>query len=247
MQAGSVVVTYVSSPMATWTCLVVLLSIHLAMNHAAVRAVSMHSLNRQRANIVLSSLFDGKGALTPEIVSFYERIFDWDGALRWRGSAPFGKARIGISLQDLLKVLAPKHPRTGAIRDGKSILMAVTRLHKDEDFLVWYDAPQRTSLIVLKEGASSRAQLKGWALGLLAAHRLKNEDATSATTDKVLQLVESTLREVSYQWDDYMDQMKTAGWDLDVASLETASGTRLCLHTERMQDEVKKDVDRAAY
>lgn len=47
-QAGSLVVSYVSSPLATWSCLVLLLSIHLAMNRAAVKSVSMHSLNRQR-------------------------------------------------------------------------------------------------------------------------------------------------------------------------------------------------------
>lgn len=242
MQAGSVVVTYVSSPMATWTCLIMLLSIHLATNLAAVRAVCMHNLNRQRANIVLSNFFDGKGVLTPEVVSLYERIFEWDGVLRWKGSAPFGKARIGVPMQDILNVLAPTrtHHATGAIRDKKSVLKTLIRLHKEEDFLVWYDTPQKTAIIVLKEGASPRAHLKAWALGLYVAHRFKGEDATSATTDKVIQLIESTLRQISNQWDDYIERMKAAGWDLDMANLETASGTRVCLRNASMQGKVKE-------
>ncbi len=241
MQAGSVVVTYVSSPMATWTCLIMLLSIHLATNHAAVRAISMQSLNRQRANIVLSNFFDGKGILTPEVVSIQERIFEWDGVLRWRGSAPFAKARIGVPLQDILNLLAPTHHVTGAIRDGKSVLKTLIRLHKDEDFLVWYDGLQQTACIILKEGASPRAHLKAWALGLCAAHRFENEAATSATADKVLQLIESTLQDISNQWDDYLEQMTDAGWDVDMANLETVSGTRVGLRTESMQGTVKKE------
>lgn len=237
MQAGSVVVTYVSSPMATWTCLIMLLSIHLATNHAAVRAVCMRSLNRQRANIVLSNILDGKGVLTPEVVSMHERIFEWDGVLRWRGSAPFGTARIGVPLHYLLKVLAPNrtHPVTGAIRDGISVLKTLTRLYKDEDFLVWYDSPRKTAIIVLKEGASPGAHLKAWALGLCAAHRFEDEDATSATTDKVFQLVKSTLQEICDQWDDDIEQMKAAGWDIDMTKLETTPGTRVCFSNQGMQ------------
>ena len=94
-----------------------LISVHLATNHAAVRSVSMRSMNRQRANIVLSHLFHDKRALTPEEVSFEERIFEWDGVLRWKGSAPIAKARIGVSLRCLLTSLAPAHDVTGAISD----------------------------------------------------------------------------------------------------------------------------------
>lgn len=236
------VVSYVSSPMATWTCLVMLLSIHLATNYAAVRSVSMHTLNRQRANVVLSNFFDGKGILTPEVVSFHERIFEWDGVLRWKGSAPFAKARIGVPLQDILHSLAPMHHATAAIRDGNSVVKALTRLFKDEDFLVWYDTSQKTGLIVLKEGASARAHLKAWALGLYAAHRVEVQDATSATIDRVLEQIKSTLREISNQWDSYIEQMKAAGWDIDTSNLETASGTRVCVCTESMQGKLKKQV-----
>ncbi|KKK15012.1 hypothetical protein AOCH_005269 [Aspergillus ochraceoroseus] len=57
MLVGSVVVSHVTSFAATWLCLLSLLALHLIFNYAAVRSVQMTSLNRQRANIVFSTLF----------------------------------------------------------------------------------------------------------------------------------------------------------------------------------------------
>lgn len=232
VQTGSIVVAYVSSSMGTWTCLVLLLSVHLATNHAAVRSVSMRSLNRQRANIVLSNLLQDKRALTPEEVSFEERVFEWDGVLRWKGSAPIAKARIGVSLRCLLSSLAPAHDVTGAISDENLILQHLTRIYSLESFLLWYDARRRVAYIILKEQASSRSQLKAWALALWVAHRLEDGHATSATIDKIIGLLESSLIEICNQWDDCMECMKAAGWDMDIASLETTSAIRIRLHAE---------------
>ena len=232
MQTGSVVVAYVSSSMATWACLVLLISVHLATNHAAVRSVSMRSMNRQRANIVLSQLFHDKRALTPEEVSFEERIFEWDGVLRWKGSAPIAKARIGVSLRCLLTSLAPAHDVTGAICDENLVLRHLTRIYDLESFLLWYDARRKVAYIILKEQASSRSQLKAWALALWVAHRLENEHATGATIDKTVELLESSLIDICNQWDDCIERMKAAGWDVDIASLETTSATRIRLHAE---------------
>ncbi|PKY04044.1 DUF647-domain-containing protein [Aspergillus campestris IBT 28561] len=58
MLVGSLVVSHITSYTATWISLITLLTVHLGMNYAAVRAVQMTSLNRQRANIVFSTLLD---------------------------------------------------------------------------------------------------------------------------------------------------------------------------------------------
>ncbi|CAF9913255.1 MAG: hypothetical protein ALECFALPRED_008732 [Alectoria fallacina] len=235
MLAGSVVVSYVSSPIATWSWLIVLLSIHLAMNHAAVRAVSLHSLNRQRANIVLSNLLVDNRVMTPDEVSTQERIFEWDGVLRWRGSLPFAKATIGVPLHSLLKTLAPAHNVTGAIRDGDRFLERLISIYSHEDFLVWYDSPKRTAYIVLKGQASAKAQLKAWALALWGAHRFGKQHATGAYTDNMLQLLEMTLRDISNQWDDSIERIRAAGWDVDIANLETSPGSRIRLTAESLE------------
>ena len=233
MQAGSIVVSYISSPVGTWSCLIVLLSIHLAMNYAAVRAVSLHSLNRQRANLVLSNLLEDNRVMTPVEVSFQERIFEWDGVLRWRGSLPFAKATIGVSLHSLLKTLAP-HTVTGAIRDGNLIFERLVRIYSHEEFLVWYDSPKRTAYIVLKGQASAKAQLKAWALAIWGAHRFEKQYATGANTEHLLQLLEMTLRNISDQWDDSMERIRAVGWDIDIANLETSSGLRISVNAESL-------------
>ncbi|KAL9002693.1 MAG: hypothetical protein Q9188_004389 [Gyalolechia gomerana] len=230
MLVGSVVVSYVSSPAMTWTCLILLLSVHLGMNRAAVRAVSMHSLNRQRANIVFSTYLDQDKVLTPKEVSLQERIFEWDGVLRWRGSSPLAKGRIGLSMQDLLASLAPAHSRTGSIRDGEAKIMRLLRLYSQEDFLVWYDAPHRVGHISLKEGAAVGWQLKAWALTLWIAHRHSmgvEAHATGASSESMFDLHRATLQDLSSRWPECVKRMRSAGWDVDVACLETTSGSRI--------------------
>ncbi|KAJ5514802.1 hypothetical protein N7463_004354 [Penicillium fimorum] len=107
MLVGSVVISHITSFTTTWFILLLLLSLHLSMNYAAVRAVQMTSLNRQRANITFSALLDSDKSLalalnldatptpapiptktkwtilTPAQVSKHERIFHRDGALQW--------------------------------------------------------------------------------------------------------------------------------------------------------------------
>ncbi|KAL8681693.1 MAG: hypothetical protein Q9186_002210 [Xanthomendoza sp. 1 TL-2023] len=232
MLAGSVVVSYVSSPMTTWTCLILLLSIHLAMNRAAVRSVSMHSLNRQRANLVLSTYLDQGRILDPKEVAVQERIFEWDGVLRWRGSSPFAAAKIGLNLRALLASLGPAQSRTGSIRDAEARLAKLIPVYTQEDFLVWYDAPKRLGHIILKEGAAAKSQLKAWALMLCIAHRhhaAGQGDAISAGFEANQEVHRTTLQQVSSWWPGCVEQLRTAGWEVDTASLETRSGSRIRL------------------
>ncbi|KAL8955739.1 MAG: hypothetical protein Q9193_006520 [Seirophora villosa] len=243
MLAGSVVVSYVSSPLATWSCLILLLSVHLAMNRAAVRAVQMRTLNRQRANLVFSTFLDQNKVLTPKEVSLQERIFEWDGVLRWRGSDAFAAATIGLPLRHLLAALAPAHEMTGSIRDGEAKVMRIIRLYSQEEFLVWYDAPQQVGHITLKEGAGSKSQLKAWALLLWIAHRHRTyraggADATSAGFEPRLDLHRKALQELTStsRWLECVHRMQMAGWNLDTASLETTPGSRVHVKAETTDD-----------
>lgn len=223
------IVAHVSSPLATWSCLVVLLSIHLAMNHAAVRAVSMNTLNRQRANIVLSTYLEHGWVMTPTEVSQQERIFEWDGVLRWQGSSVLAYAKIGGRLQGLLASLAPSHQMTGSTSDADFLLKKLIALYVLEDYLLWYSARDRVVYIVLSDRAGSSTQLKAWAHGLLTVHRLDGDVAIGATDEQLLSILRATLTDISRCWGACTTQLSTAGWDLEVASLETASGTRIRL------------------
>ena len=234
LQAGSLVVSFVKSPLATWSCLILLLSIHLAMNHAAVRAVSMHTLNRQRANIVISTMFDVNKTLTPDEVSVQERIFESDGALRWRGTDRIGTAIIGVSLQSMIISLGHPHQVTGAIRSASIDLERLVSVFQDEEYLLWYERSRRLAMIVIKGEASPQSQLKAWSHALLMAHGHASEDAASAKRnsmdEETLQRLQETLKEISLHWKESLMELEESGWDLSTASLETTSSTRIRLH-----------------
>ena len=239
-------VSHVSSPMATWSCLILLLSLHLAMNHAAVRSVSMRNLNRQRANIVLSNLIEDNKVLAPQDVSQNERIFEWDGILRWKGSPGEGKAYMGVTMQQFMSTFTRTHSRTGAMRDVNLHLQKIVEMYRKEDFLFWCDRSQRIGYIVLKESATPEAQLKVWAVALLVLHRLKTHPhATSAiieTNEMIFDMMDTTLREMTDRWSDWMQRLEASGWDIQVASLETLSGTRICLGVDEEHNESSRSI-----
>ncbi|KAJ5257230.1 hypothetical protein N7478_013334 [Penicillium angulare] len=109
MLVGSVVISHISGFKTTWIALIALLTTHLAMNYKAVRAVQMTSINRQRANIIFSTILSQeyenqstailegnakpqtKSKLqetpltipTPAQVAYQERIFHTANALEW--------------------------------------------------------------------------------------------------------------------------------------------------------------------
>lgn len=253
-------VSHISSATATWSCLILLLSIHLAMNHAAVRSVSMRTLNRQRANIVLSHLIDDNKVLTPQQVSQLERVFEWDGILRWKGSMTVeGKAHIGVTLQTLICNLThtQAHSRTGAIRDVDFHLQRLVEMYKDEDFLFWCDRAQRMGYIILKDSATPGTQLKAWAVALWVSHRLNIRHVTkthphpdphatirAAATptnevDATFETMQQILHDLTDRWDEWTHQLEAAGWDIQVASLETQSGTRI-QQQQRQHSSVEK-------
>ncbi|EME81581.1 uncharacterized protein MYCFIDRAFT_100197, partial [Pseudocercospora fijiensis CIRAD86] len=81
MLTGSLLVNWISGHWATWTALILMLSVHLEANRRAVRAIVMQTLNRQRATVVYHRLCVGH-IPRPAEVSRVERIFERNGAVR---------------------------------------------------------------------------------------------------------------------------------------------------------------------
>jgi hypothetical protein len=215
--------------MATWSTLIALLSIHLATNYAAVNSVNMHSLNRQRANIVLSSLLHDGRILTPAGVSARERIFERDGALRWTDGSVLGHCRIGVPLETMLHYMGHRHKRSGAIDLQDLSLAELVRLYQDEAYLLWSCGSE--AVIVLKQDCTPLDQLKAWAQALLLARkgtmRTKLRDAQHDTSGGRLAEFRSSLEEAQKLFTAYETKLRDAGWDLDVAVLETRAGVRI--------------------
>lgn len=233
----------ITSPVATWCTLILLLSLHLGTNYAAVRSVSMQLLNRQRANILFSNVFQDGVVLSPIEVSARERIFERDGVLRWMDGTVLGKCRIGVSLEELLGRLGSKHKQSGSVAMHAIDLSDLLSVFQAEAYILWPASPAYEALIVLKAGCGPIDQLRAWAHALLLAKRAQRRRRDGDTVGKpddaavgaaaqyrhyglIAELAE-TLSEVRTMFDKYGDAMRSKGWDLEAAALETQAGMRL--------------------
>ncbi|KAK4991797.1 hypothetical protein LTR50_001614 [Elasticomyces elasticus] len=238
MLAGSVVVSWVTTPLSTWTTLVLLLAIHLGTNHAAVRAVSMDTLNRQRANIVCSHMLARQTVLTPRQVSRVERIFERDGVLRWCDGEVLGYCRIGVSFGTLLGCFGRAHDKTRSRHVSSAPLSALLDVFDKEPYIMWFDLPAGTAYIVLRQGCSPQSQIEAWCHALLVARNLSGADKTGAdaelaSEETCIGTIRDTLPAVHAALETYGPRLRDVGWNLDVASLETHSGCRVSLSRPR--------------
>ena len=208
----------------------------------------MHTLNRQRANTVFSTLVETDVVLTPEQVAQQERIFERDGVLRWRASNVLGYCKIGISLKILLHSLGQSNFSSGSFSGIQSQLAELMQLYQRESYVLWYDRKQNQAHIILKEGASPSARLKAWSHALVTVKEAngakphddgRENDEAIMTQEKALpgntsttqfhqtmHLLRKTLMAHSTRFDGYAQRLKAAGWDLDTAVLETRPGYR---------------------
>jgi hypothetical protein len=236
MLAGSVVVSWVTTPMATWATLIALLSVHLATNYAAVKAVSMTSLNRQRANIVFSNLLDvdNPQVLSPKEVSEQERIFERDGVLRYV-DAVLGHCRIGVSLQSLLGSMnMAGQTKTGAFKDLPMKLSDILHVFANEGYVLWFNDSRTVEvLIVLKKDCTALDQLKAWLHALILVRALASNpplaflkgEHVGVEVQRLAWLLH-TLQQSNEVFAGYTPALRSLGWDLDTALLETRAGVR---------------------
>jgi hypothetical protein len=242
MLAGSLVVSYISSKWATWTAMIFLLAIHLGTNYFAVRAVCMRTLNRQRANLVFSSLLEQLDndetnysndsnlsredlprlvCPTPEEVRLQERVFERDGVLRWKGGI-LGYCKLGVDLKTVLRCFGRPDSATGS-HSGTQLLefSKLLDIFKDCGYIVWYDQSRITFLIVLEGDASPVTLLKAWMFALQFAKYGKIKEGRS-----LLEALEDTRAYLAPLEGDIIDCLDQ-NWELEVSAMETQSGTRI--------------------
>ncbi|KAF1810214.1 DUF647-domain-containing protein [Eremomyces bilateralis CBS 781.70] len=240
MLAGSFVISRVTSHSAVWTSLLILISIHLWTNYMAVRSVILRTLNRQRANIVLSSLIGSSNLPSPQEASHLERIFERPGLLRWVDGRILGHCMIGVELSSILRQL----PGAASRPSGKSRIyrydlapQKILGLFDKEFYVLWFDTRTRTAYIALKEGCQPRDQVRAWCHALLVARKydLKGlEVPADQKTDydavpPALQLLAKTGDELSRNFHAYEDKLQSAGWDTTTIQLETRPRIRISL------------------
>ena len=205
------------------------------MNYLAVRSVCMRSLNRQRTNLVFSSLYQSSRLLTPAEAAHLERIFEKDGVLRWNADIVLGHCQIGVSLRRLLELMATKyHPKTGSFEEMEIDIEQLFDIFKEQGYIVWVDPKTKSAAVVLKVGATVEDSLKGWSHALLLARDMNSDILGSdgkkqETREHLLKTMKRTLSKHNEAFPTYLTRLQEAGWDLDTAALETQPGTRLAV------------------
>ena len=242
MLAGSVVVSWVTTPMATWTTLMLLLSIHLGMNYKAVRAVSMRTLNRQRATILFAYMHARGKVLTPIEISRQESIFDNNGVIRGADGNILGHCKIGVSFGELLDRLTEQKRSTGSRTTTDQTLAQLLSIYQQAPYVLWLDKKSQEVLILLKQGCTAIDGLQAWYSAFLVLKRAQmRKHLSRSQSDKIpqqqslapdghqetLATLEDVQAYVTERFPQIKDLLSDAGFDLDVAVLETRSGTRI--------------------
>lgn len=212
------------------------------MNYAAVRAVSMNTLNRQRANIVFSRLLIDDEILSPAQVSLKERIFETEGVLRFDNEV-LGHAKVGVSAAAIVQPWLRAH---------ETALLNAMSIFEHERYMLAIDTASRTGsklkvLISFKRGCKPSDQLKAWLHALILSrqlctpasrsshHELRRrkfgDEITSGSgfeiRNQIQQVIIHTLAQVNHVFEDYSSRLKASGWDLDIGALETTFGSRI--------------------
>lgn len=231
MLVGSWVITWIEGSAATWTALIMLLSIHLETNRRAVRAVKMQTMNRQRATLVFNELQQDR-IPAPVDIATQERIFEWDGILRSSNQRGLGHCTVGAPLSRLINSIADKQTSTHAVKVQEGKLEQVLRMYEKSRYILWYDAstsPGRASLfLVLKKEADPADVIVGWWQALIFANGLA--DGREKEVDFAAMLQQS-LGQARKLLDKHRENLQGYGWDLRVASLETSAGSRVAVES----------------
>lgn len=229
MLAGSLVVSWVTAPFATWTTLILLLSIHLETNRRAVRAVSMGTLNRQRATLVYHHLRQGH-VPSPEEISAQERIFERNGVLRAADDTVYGHCTIGSTFSDLLKAVATKQTSDRSARAQKDVLRDILSTYGDRGYILWPMPGSRPPQIqaVLKQNVVTAELVTAWWQALALTTEGDNADGSKSRGDaEMLARLQQSMTTAKSLLEKHGETLKDAGWDLDTNAMETTASPKV--------------------
>lgn len=232
---GGLVVSWFTTPVATWTLLMLLLSIHLETNRRAVRAVSMRTLNRQRATLVYHHLRAGH-VPAPDEISTQEYIFENDGILRDVHRTSLGFCTIGASFGSLLSMACGASRTTHPFKVQRSALLEMLSASKDRGYVIWVskDLGRHSTQIqvVFKRGAASTEALIAWWQSVATASYLSSFPRSEKPEGAdIVQCLSQSLGVAEKLLKEHEASLRAAGWDLDTNALETTSSSRIVLES----------------
>ncbi|KZW01257.1 DUF647-domain-containing protein [Exidia glandulosa HHB12029] len=219
MLVGSILVPRITSAQGTWAALVLLIGVHLLLNFLGVRSVTMSSLNRQRATLVLGSIIDRRPIPSPSEAARMESIFAPGSRLflpsdsNSNPKAILGRCRIGVSLEEVIK-----HLRRHGDEDVGATVENLLRQYDAERYVLlctrsrWGRADV---LVCLKPSATPRDTLYAWTHALLAA-RARGRQSEGHAALQARELL-----------NEHWEALERVGWRVDESCLLTGSDRRI--------------------
>ncbi|KAF3929843.1 hypothetical protein ABW19_dt0200851 [Dactylella cylindrospora] len=200
-----------------------LIVIHLWTNYRAVKAVTMVTLNRQRANLVISTFVDAGVVLSPKDVARKERILEWDGVLRWCNGAILGRGFIGTKLSTIVSPPSSSSEKKVASSD-------VAKACQNEQYMLQVKEGNGTRLevyICLENGVTPANQLKAWMHGLLSAKGLSDRRVQAERREsEALRAMMDAKRQIDRTFDEFLKRLAEAGWNTGDPQFETVPSYR---------------------
>ncbi|EME84443.1 uncharacterized protein MYCFIDRAFT_187449 [Pseudocercospora fijiensis CIRAD86] len=239
MMAGSLVISWITTPIATWTALILLLSIHLETNRRAVRAVKMRTLTRQRAALIYYQVQQNKTP-TPDFIASQERIFERDGVLRNAKAEVLGFCSVGVPLARLLNSIGEQHSQTKSSTMASEKFTRILHLYQTSAFILWSDRHSRSRrnslFIVVKKSAVSRDLILAWWQALIFADDSLSDSSRDEKADDFDQLLKRFSRSLDTAkslLEKHELKLKEAGWNLELGAIQTVAGTTVAIeHAE---------------
>ncbi|KAK6524261.1 hypothetical protein TWF694_005917 [Orbilia ellipsospora] len=218
MLAGSLVISSITSKTASWISMLLLIAIHLWTNYRAVKAVTMITLNRQRANLVISTFAETGTVLTPKDVARRERIFERDGVLRWHDGRIIGWGVIGTKLASII-------PTSTSTSIGRLPIVDIVKACPTEQYMLWFGGHLQNMrvCICLEHNCPPSTQIKAWMHALLSAKLLSDKRSNSVTDSDALQALIDAKRQINGTFEEFLRRLTEVGWNIEDPQLETTS------------------------
>ncbi|KAF8156624.1 vitamin B6 photo-protection and homoeostasis-domain-containing protein [Crassisporium funariophilum] len=243
MLLGTLIVPRLTTPWSTYTALLALVGLHLAINYFGVQGLILRSLNRQRLGIAWSMYRKSRfsEAPSPSTVGGLERILERSGVVRDIGTgAHLGHCSIGSSFSEILRQPVPPE---------------LLRLFQRESYLIWFDhrclRQGRDSIevhgitrvhICFKENYTAEDQLKAWIHAVELCQRLSSTTGRANKGIDALDAIFSTHGTVSQHFQDFQEKLQSVGWNVGDSTLMT--GSPVSVITEVACSEEKEDKKR---
>jgi hypothetical protein len=239
MLVGTALIPYLTTPLQTWTSLLLLLTIHLTTNYFAVRAVSMRTLNQQRASLLLRPLLSPPispapiPALPPNPIATPLQISQLETVIHLDPSSLHDLNPAHASFVPLATVLSRASRGPNPIRPH--ILLSIFAV---ESYILYFDRYTRHAFIALKSSATASTALSAWFCAMECAHMddgawtggwsgghawepmRGGEEGTDSAA------LAGCVKRVARVWPVIEEGLRGEGWDVGTNALETRTGTR---------------------